>query len=297
MNRVEKAMNFTGAMLVALLITLCAATARAEFGLEFCDDFGKSAHQQRDPFEERIETERHDFTQSAVTVGRHVVQLESGYSFFYKETEEETESSHTTPEMLLRIGLSEDIEFRLRWNYVWQTIEEEPNEAGSEDLRLSLKFQMTRPEEGGLLPTSALETRITAPTGGEAYTTGRVQFSLDYIYQWQLTERSTIAGSTGYATNGFGDFGLVPDEPTTENYNVLTQSAVLGLELSEKNTMYTEWFGIYSDGLEDEFVISVLNVGIDHYMTDDLVLDIRVGLGLSEDSDDFFTGVGGGYRY
>ena len=71
-----------------------------------------------------METERHDFTQSAVTVGRGIVQVESGYSYFYKDTEDELESAHTAPEMLVRVGLSEDIEFRIRWNYVWQFIKD-----------------------------------------------------------------------------------------------------------------------------------------------------------------------------
>ncbi len=156
---------------------------------------------------------------------------------------------------------------------------------------------MTRQPEKGLLPTSALEVRGTAPTGGEAYSTGGVEFGLDYIYQWEFTEGVTFAGASGYLQNGLGDFGLIPDEPTDENFNVLSQSAVLGLELTESNTMYLEWFGLFSDGLEDEFVVSIFNIGIDHYVTDDFVIDFRTGVGLSEDSDDFFTGVGGGYRY
>jgi len=61
--------------------------------------------------------------------------------------------------------------------------------------------------------------------------------------------------------------------------------------------MYAEWFGIYSDNLADEFSISIFNVGIDHYVTDNIVLDIRVGKGLSDDADDFFCGVGGGIRF
>lgn len=265
--------------------------------LEFCDDFTKPASQQRDPFEERIETERHDFTQSAVTVGRGVVQVESGYSYFYKDTADELESAHTAPEMLVRVGLSEDIEFRVRWNYVWQFIQDEPDRIGSEDLRYSLKLQLTRPESEGLLPTTALELRGSAPTGGDDFTTKQVEFSFDYIYQWRLTEGITATGSTGFGTDGFGDFGLVPDAPTQDHFNAMSQSAVLGLELSESNTIYAEWFGIYSDGLEDEFVISVFNIGVDQYVTDDLVLDIRAGLGLSADADDFFAGVGGGYRF
>lgn len=264
---------------------------------EFCDDFTKPWCCQRDPFEERIETERHDFTQSATTVGRCIVQVEAGYSYFYKDTEEETENSHTTPELLLRLGLTEDIELRLRWNYAWIFVDDEEDRTGAEDLRYAIKFQMTRQTCDSLRPTSALEVRGSAPTGGEAFTTGSAEFDLDYIYQWELREGLTVAGSTGYGTNGFADFGLVPDEPTSENFKFLSQSAVVGIELSEQNTMYAEWYGIFSDGLEDEFVISVFNIGIDHYITDDFVVDFRAGVGLSDDSDDFFTGVGGGYRF
>lgn len=265
--------------------------------LEFWDDLFKPAWEQRDPWEERIETDRHDFTQSAVTVGRHVVQVEAGYTYFYNEVEEGTESAHATPEMLLRIGLTEDIEFRLRWNYAWQFIDEEPDRDGAEDMRLAFKLQMTRQTCGGFLPTSALELRCSVPTGGEAYTTGRVEGGVDYIYQWELDEGLTIAGSSGFVSNGYGDFGLVPEEPAEEDFHALSQSVALGFELTESNTMYAEWYTILSTGLEDEFVISVFNVGIDHYVTDNFVLDVRVGIGLSEDADNFFFGVGGGRRF
>ncbi|QDS99163.1 transporter [Adhaeretor mobilis] len=278
------------------LVFLCSATSHGQW-FEFSDDFSKCDRCQRNPWDERIETERHDFTQSAVTVGRGIFQIESGYSYFYNDAEGEIEDSHTGPEMLLRYGISEDIEVRLRWNYVWQFIDVSPDESGSEDLRYSIKLQMTRQLEESLLPTSALEVRGTAPTGGEAYSTGGVEFGLDYIYQWELTEGVTFAGSTGYAQNGNGDFGLIPDLPTQENFNVLSQSAVLGMELSATNSMYIEWYGLYSDGLEDEIVVSIFNIGIDHYVTDDFVIDFRAGVGLSGDSDDFFTGVGGGYRF
>ncbi len=281
-------------------VALCTGPSQSSAQLfEFCDDFTKDVRCQRDPYEERIETERHDFTQSAVTVGRGVLQVEGGYSYFYKDTGEEIENAHTTPEMLIRVGLSEDIELRLRTNYAWQFIDEEPNKSGAEDLRYSLKLQLSRECECGdsLRPTSALEIRGSAPTGGDVWSTEQAEFSLDYIYQWQIAEGVTFAGSTGWGTDGLGDFGLVADPPTSEHFNLLTQSVVLGCELSEQNTMYAEWFGLFSDGLVDEYVVSVFNVGIDHYVTENLVVDVRFGAGLTGDSDDFFCGIGGGYRF
>ena len=276
---------------------LANTTTSAEPLLQFCDDFSKPAHSQRDPYEERIETERHDFTQSAVTVGRRVAQVESGYTYFFKDHNAEIESAHTGRELMRRYGLTEDIEFRVRWNNVWQFTDAGEQEYGSEDLRYAIKLHLTRPEQSSLIPTSALEVRGTAPSGGEAYSTGKVEFGLDYIYQWNLTEGKTIAGSTGFGTDGLGDFGIIPDEPSTDRFIAYSQSFVYGMELSEMNTIYAEWYGILSDGLEDEFVTSYFNIGIDHYLTDNFVIDIRAGVGLSEDSDDMFFGVGGGYRF
>jgi Putative MetA-pathway of phenol degradation len=277
-------------------IALGAAAACGQM-LEFCDDFGKLGECQRNPWEERIETDRHDFTQSPTTVGHGVVQIEAGYSYFYKDSEGEVESAHTLPEMMLRVGVSEDIELRVRWNYVWQFIDEGADRVGAEDLRYGVKLQITRQSCESWLPTSALELRGTAPTGGEAWSTERAEFGLDYIYQWSLGGGTTLAGSTGYGTDGLADFGVLAEEPYLDQFNELTQSAALGFELSESNTMYVEWFGLFSDGRGDEYVVSVFNLGVDHYVTNNLVIDIRAGVGLSEDADDFFAGAGGGYRF
>ena len=280
---------------IVLAVAVGAPTARGAL-LEFCDDFS-ACPEYKDPYAERIETERHDFTQSATTVGRGVVQVESGYTFFYDEEDGERETAHTVPELMLRFGLTDDIEFRLRWDYAWVVPDGEPVESGAEDLRWSFKLQMTEQRESSWRPTSALEINSTLPTGGEAWTTGRVGIGLDYIYQWEVSPGTTLAGSTGFSTDGFGDFGLLPEEPQADKSLAMSQSAVVGFELSESNTAYVEWFCILSHGLEDEFVIHVFDIGVDHYVTDNFVLDVRVGMGLSGDADDFFSGVGGGYRF
>jgi hypothetical protein len=289
-------MNRATQFAALVLALLACSPAFASLPLpEFCDDLG-GCPECKNPYVERIETERHDFTQSATTVGRGVTQIEAGYTFFYDDEDGERETAHTFPESMLRLGLSEDIEFRLRWDYAWVFAEEE-DESGAEDLRWSFKLQITEQRDGCWLPTSALEINSTLPTGGEDWTTGRVGIGLDYIYQWEVAEGTTIAGSTGFSTDGFGDFGLLPEDPQADESLAMSQSAVAGFELTESSTIYVEWFGIFSHGMEDEIVVNVFNVGADYYVTNNFVLDARAGVGLSGDADDFFSGVGGGYRY
>lgn len=307
----KKAIRFSRTfkcLLGLCLGVLTAGTSSAESGphcdgacegpfLRFLDDFSKFGRPslQRDPWEERIETERHDFTQSTKTVGRGVFQLESGYSYFYKDEDNEIEQTHVTPEMLLRYGISEDIEFRLRFNYGWIFIDEADDLQGSQDLIWSFKLGMT--EERGRIPESALELRFTAPTGGDDFSTDRVDHGIDYIYGWELSEAWELYGSTGYGTGGLDDFGLLPENPAEDWFVVWNQSVALATELSERVTVYNEFFGLFSHALEDEFSILVYNIGADYYVNDNFVLDVRFGKGLTPDADDFFTGVGGGFRF
>jgi len=285
---------FAVALVIATLAT--PTTCAGEPFIKFWDDLHLFSHEStRDPYEERIETERHDFTQSTDTVGQGVVQIEAGYSYFYKDKDEEIEGSHTTPETLVRIGLSDDIEFRLRFTYDWRFIDVEEDLSGSQDLIWSFKLRVT--DQIGWIPESALELRATAPTGGSDWTLDRVAGGFDYIYGWELREGWELYGSTGCSTDGLGDFSLLPEEPAGDRFMVWSQSVALGIELTEQVTFYSEWFGLFSHALEDNYVISVYNVGFDYYLTQNLVVDVRAGVGLSEDSDDFFTGVGGGYRF
>lgn len=250
---------------------------------------------QRNPFEERIETERHDFTQSATTVGCGVFQIEGGYTYFYKDHEHEIEQSHTGPELLLRYGLSDDIEFRLRWNYAWRFVDGGDDLQGAEDLRPSIKLGIT--DQECWIPESALEVRMTVPSGGNAWTTDRVEFGLDYIYAWEVGECWELYGSTGFGTDGLGDFGLLPEEPASDRFLAWSQSVGIGCDLTERSVLYAEYYGLFSQDLEHDFSIHVFNLGLDYYVSNNFVLDLRVGKGLSDDADDLFVGAGGGYRF
>ncbi len=254
--------------------------------------FGQEASNEIET--ERIETDRHDFTQSTKTVGHGRAQLEFGYTYFYSDRNEEIEHAHTGPEALFRFGITERTELRLRSNYVW-VFEEEERREGSEDIRFALKTETSEAE--GLTPESALELRFTFPTGGDPWSTEEIEFGLDFIYGWPFAEAMELYGSTGYSTTGLGEFGLVGEIPSEDRFNTWTQSVALGVELGPVTTIYSEFFGIFTDGRSEDLELAFFNVGLDYYLSDDFVLDFRVGLGLTSESEDFFAGIGGGYRF
>ncbi len=284
-------------LLACVAVVSLVGSAHGEPGLKFLDDilYPSEARSEHDPYEERMETERHNFTQSATTVGRGVIQLEAGYCYFYKDEHHEIEHSHTTPEMLLRLGLSEDIEFRLRWNYAWRFRSVGKSFVGSQDLQWSFKLGLT--DQLGWMPKSAIEIRATAPTGGKAWSLERVVAGADYIYLWQLNEKWQIYGSTACLPGAAGDFSLLPEEPAKDHFIAYSQTAGLGVETSERTAMYLEYIALLSYGLHEEFNIQMLSFSIDYFVSDNFVVDFRIGKGLSDDADDLFTGVGGGLRF
>ena len=73
------------ARVLLMMSTLCTEDITAqEKGLcpSFLGRFGEALRSTGAKERERIETDRHDFTQSTTTAGRGVFQIESGYSFF-----------------------------------------------------------------------------------------------------------------------------------------------------------------------------------------------------------------------
>ena len=306
-----------GSTTLCLLLSLFASTAVAQVEYSFSDenniastrgfvdqysDFTENEElnfdfdngSESEPERERIETERHDFTQSTTVVGRGTTQVEFGYTFFQGSGETEVEDSHATPELLIRYGLTEKVEFRLRYNEVWQFGDEDLS--GAEDIHWAFKVRTS--DQQGWRPESALEIRATAPTGGVDWSTDEVEFGLDYIYGWKISPRVEIYGSSGFSTNGLGEFAFRPSAPADEEFILYTQSVAIGAELTERCTAYTEFFGLFTDGFEsDEERPVFFNVGLDYYLSDNVVLDVRAGTGLNADAEDLFFGMGGAFRF
>ena len=153
-------------------------------------------------------------------------------------------------------------------------------------------------EQEEWLPETTAYARMTAPTGGTAWTTESVEVGGQVIYAWELGEDWELAGTTGGFTNGAGDVGFQQAELGRANdFVVWAQSLALRVPVSENVNSYLEWFGFWTDGLEEERIAQYFNIGVDVLLTHNLVIDFRLGKGLTADAEDFFGGVGGGIRF
>ena len=109
--------------------------------------------------DEPLASDRPDFTEASTTVGRGVVQLEMGYTYFSDDDGPNHTHSHSYPELLARIGiLAEWLEFRIAYNNASAVVQPAPLPSeipsGSEDLYLGFKIGLT--PQAGILPEMSL---------------------------------------------------------------------------------------------------------------------------------------------
>ena len=233
-----------------------------------------------------LEADRPDFTESPSTVGLGRLQIEGGWTYLHDRSAGIDANLHSLPELLLRYGVTERIEFRLSWlgylNYRDRDIQtgEIYSFDGSSDLWIGCKLQIT--DESGWQPRSALIASVKAPIGVSEWTSHGSDTILNYNYGWGITDKLSLAGSTGtWWTQFEGD-----------HYAVMHQSAVVGLGITERLGCYLEWFGLFFHGTDDVRPDHYLDGGFTYLVTEDFQLDWRLGVGLNESADDLFTGIG-----
>ena len=236
--------------------------------------------------DERLASDRPDFTEASVTVGRGVAQVEMGYTYLTDRDGDVRHVEHSAPEMLWRIGMfAEWFELRIAYNHLagFDAIGNGPrdNFSGGEDLYLGVKLGLT-PQEG-ILPESSLILQSTVPTGHGDLTSDLVLPGISWLYGWDINDFYSVGGSTqgNRAADAAGDV-----------YFELAQSLTVNYALTEQVTAYTEWFALIPSGSDTVTTEHYFNGGFAWAMTNDLQFDIRAGVGLNPSAADFFTGAG-----
>jgi hypothetical protein len=146
------------------------------------------------------------------------------------------------------------------------------------------------------LPTTALITSVIAPTGGTSYYSSQtVQPYLNLIYGWSITDKLTLAGSTGYlgmrqqAVPGSGD--------KADSFSRFHQSLVAFYAATERTTLFYEWYIYTYTNAADNRPQNYMDGGLLYRVSTNIQLDLRAGFGLSGRPDDFFSGGGISFRF
>lgn len=242
--------------------------------------------------DEEVVTDRDSFTPATTVVSRGRTVLEWSYSFIDNPTGADT---HSFPEILTRIGITERMEVCLGWNYeiggggfvsnVGSPDEEElPGGEKIEegDFLYGLKVLLT--QQNDWLPQSALIIQANTPTTGPENAT---QLTTGYVFGWTFPNKWVLDSSLRYS----------PASEEGDHFNQWAPSIVLKVPVGEKWKAHVEYFGIFSDDRENEQCSQYFSPGIHYLLTRDFEIGLRTGWGLGQDSADFFSNIGAGVQF
>ena len=274
-------------LLISLVLTFVATDTSTQ----------GDAAQTTDPMQEPLITDRPDFTESTEAVPAGQLQLEAGYTFTLDREGTDRVRDHAAPAFLLRIGLVENLELRIGWDgYSWtesqfeaetesgrRTIREDWSQ-GANDLSLGFKYKLV--EQDGWIPHFGVIGAITVPSGSAGVSSGDVDPEIVLLWAYDITDSFAIAGNVGLAV------------PTDDGDRFFQTSASLAaaVVLSEKVGAYVEYFGFYPN-TEHSDAAHTINGGLTYLINNNFQIDWRIGAGLNEEADDFFTGVGFAFRF
>jgi len=241
--------------------------------------------------DEPLVTDRPDFTESSVTVGYGVAQLEMGYTYTYDSDATGSTRSHSYPETLLRIGtLADWLELRFDWNYAEERTSEfgeaVDTASGAEDLTIGCKLALT-PQEC-ILPETAIVLQSGVPTGSSQFTADEMLPGALLLYSWEINDN--------WSTGGLSAVHRAKDEVTDDAYVLLHQSWTLVRSWTDRIGTYTEWFVLATSSADTDHTEHYFDGGFTVLLSDDIQWDVLAGVGLNDAADDYFVGTGLSFR-
>lgn len=274
------------------IVAVAPSVTHAQFPMEsIAEDAFEEFEFEGEEEEDEIETDRDSFTPSTSVVGTGYFVFESAYSIVDNRGVPET---HSYPEILGRYGITENIELRLGWNYevggagnpISGNVPDQFEEGGELERESKMlygaKFLLT--EQCGWTPEGSLIVQGYTPTSGEANDSN---MSVAYVGGWKLANNWVWDSALRYSTSSEEE----------DHFNVWAPSTVIKVPFCERWKGHVEYFGIFTEGREEESTQHFISPGVHYLITPDFEVGVRVGWGLNDQSPNFFSNVGVGLRY
>ena len=205
-------------------------------------------------------------------VGANTVQAEFGYALNVQGTT----SALEVGQLLLRYGLSENLE--LRGNVNSYVVGEGAD--GYTGTGVGAKWQLHRSNVSQL----SLVATVGLPTG-----TGPFERADNRVRQALLLAFDGALGSgLAFSATGGANFYYTGDAQTQWVF-----IPTLTTSLNERSGLYVGYGGFYGEGDSENWV----EAGLTYLISPDAQLDVNTGLQLDENSDQFFVGLGLAYRF
>ena len=236
--------------------------------------------------QEPIVTDRPDYVESSLTVGRGVFQLETSAATDRTSRAGMNARTVSTP-TLFRYGIAPKLELRLETDgYVHATATGATAQDGLADAAIGLKGHAL--DAAGARPAVAFLLHGDLPSGTRAFRTDGVRPSLRAVGEWELPAGFGLGLMPGvvYDVAGNGD----------RAWHALF-GATVGHPISEKVRMYVEYAAEQVPLAHDQNTTAFFDIGTAWVLTTDLQLDLSAQFGLTPTSTDQAFALGFSRRF
>lgn len=225
---------------------------------------------------EPIQADRPDQTETPSLVPKGMFQLEAGFSY---QRNKANSTSLALPSALWKYGVNENFEIRLITEFVVDK-EFETKTSGINPILIGCKIKIA--EEKGIFPKTSFIGHMSIPNAASTpYKTDFYAPEFRFVMQHTLSERFSLSYNLGSEWDG-----VSPE--ATFIYTLTT-----GYAVTKKIGSYLEVFGFAP---QKQIANHTLDGGITYLITNDFMLDLSSGVGLTELAPDYYCAFGFSFR-
>jgi hypothetical protein len=264
---------------IILLVFICFST-----GFAFAQDSGSEP--------EEMETDRPSVGDAAKVVPKSALQVELGLQLEKDETNFISDKEYELPQALIRYGVLDFLELRLRGQLTYhvveiqtRSIEPRLTDTGLNGVMLGTKIQLLKNQ--GARPAVALQADFELPVGDETLKADNVQPKLRLNFRNDLNDALSLNYNLGV------EWEENTNPRTGEDYNKFGLYT-LGLQykITEAFGVFAEAFGeLHQNDMQQSF-----DLGLGYKLAPNLQFDAYGGFGLSEEAPDYFVSAGVSFR-
>ncbi len=225
---------------------------------------------------EPIQADRPDQTETPSLVPKGMFQLEAGFTY---QKNKPNSTSLALPTALWKYGVNENFELRLITELAVDK-DFDQQTSGINPILIGCKIKIA--EEKGIFPKTSIIGHMSIPNA--ASTTYKTEFyapEFRFVMQHTLSDRFSLSYNLGSEWDG------VSPEPT------FIYTLTTGCAITEKLGSYIELFGFAP---QNQTSNHSFDGGITYLITNDFMLDLSSGVGLTELAPDYYCAFGFSFR-
>lgn len=225
-----------------------------------------------------------------IPVGRF--SLEAGATYTFDDENDVEVETVSGPELMIRTGIMPRFEGRLGWTGFQRvdvsTTGFSETTDGITDMTAGFKFAVIE-QNSGFVPALSVIGEVSLPVGDDDFSSDRVDPSVELAFDYDnLDEVFGFSGSVKFSSL----------ENQTNNDEYIQTGVALSFDQrwDEQVETFVEYFTfLNSDSDIDDSHFA--QTGAIFKILPHVTVDVRVGVGLTQDSSDFFAGAGGSVSF